>query len=78
MSIVDLFSNEINECIEDMEWIDRVDLYEKKGCNPNIKKILEQNKNSKKFGVFMENITKKIFKFGHSINTEHDFIYTGG
>ncbi len=69
------YSESIARNIEKMSCGNRIDLYRSKGSNQDILDVLEQNKNPKKFGVFMEEITKDIFGFGNSLNSEHDFRY---
>ena len=72
---MDFLEKIVNEEIEKIKFIDKVDLYKSKGCSDMILKILKQNKNPKKFGIMMENIIKNYFELDVSDTTECDCKY---
>tara|TARA_R110000787_G_scaffold283962_1_gene397227 strand:- start:266 stop:799 length:534 start_codon:yes stop_codon:yes gene_type:complete len=74
---MDFLEKIVNEEIEKIKFIDKVDLYKSKGCSDMILKILKQNKNPKKFGIMMENIIKNYFELDVSDTTECDCCYKG-
>ena len=67
----------VNKQIKKMKYINKEDLYKSKGCSDMILNILKQNKNPKKFGIFLEDIIKDYFELDNSNCSENDCCYKG-